>query len=265
MQIESQLSTLRIQYTERHPRILALEDMIEGLEEQCAAEMDTTRTSNYAFAGPSGSQPLETNPVYQNLRIQLSTVDVELVEHRTQLESYRSNVERLQRDVDKIAEVETELKQLNRDYNVIEARHQELLRRWEDLQAKNRLDPVTDEVQFRRIEPPFALADPVGPNRPMFLWGVLVMSLGAGGALAFGMHRVHPTFFTRRALTRIAGLPVLGAVTMILEPAEVRKRRLDTMLWLGCYAVLIAINFAVVALATPASLAFRRLIGGVSA
>src|SRR5690606_1215219 len=125
------------------------------------------------------SQPLETNPVYQNLRIQLSNADVELAELRAELRSYEDTIEQLRRDVDKIAQVETELKQLNRDYDVVQARHQELLRRWESLQAKNRLDPVTEQIQFRTIEPPFALAQPIAPNRPLLLAAAFVFALGA--------------------------------------------------------------------------------------
>jgi polysaccharide chain length determinant protein (PEP-CTERM system associated) len=266
MQIESQISALRVQYTEKHPRIKALEDMIVGLEEQCDADMASNQLDTSIAAVPQGGQgsqgpqPLEMNPVYQNLRVQLSNADVELVELRSQLDSNRATVARLQRDVDKISEVETQLKQLNRDYGVVQARHQELLRRWEDLQAKNRLDPVTDQVQFRRIEPPFAMADPVGPNRPLLLAGVLVFALGAGGGIAFALNRVNPTFFTRRALTRAAALPVLGAVTMILDPAQLRYRRLEGVLWVATYVGLLVLNAAVVMFANPGSQLFRRLM-----
>ncbi len=134
--------------------------------------------------------------------------------------------------------METQLKQLNRDYDIVQGRHQELVRRWEDLQAKKRLDPVTDDVQFRRIEPPFALAEPVGPNRPILLAAVLFFALVGGGALAFGLNQLHPVYFTRRSM-RVSGLPVLGAVTMLLTPALARRRRAAMLAWAACYAALV--------------------------
>ena len=112
----------------------------------------------------SGIQSLDTNPVYQSLRLQMSDAEVELVELQSRYAQSQREVARLRADVDKIAQVETDLKRLNRDYGVVEGRHQELLKRWETLQSKKRLDPVTDQVQFNILEPPFASAKPVAPN-----------------------------------------------------------------------------------------------------
>ena len=203
---------------------------------------------------------LDANPVYQNLRLQLSDANVELAALTEEYNTRKAQVARLRADVDKIGTVETDLKKLNRDYGVIESRYQELLRRWETLQSKKRLDPVTDSVQFNIIEPPFAAAIPVAPNRPLLLVAVLVFALGAGAAVAFGLNELKPVFYNRRTLTRVSGLPVLGSISMIMSVDEVSVRRRSTLAWAGANFALLITGVAVIALAGPISELMRNVL-----
>lgn len=260
-ELEAQMAALLVDFTEKHPRVLVLKDQIAVLQGRCA-EVASVATS----LSPVGDgDPLAVNPVYQNLRVQLSNTDVELVDARGQLRSRQAAVEELRRDVDKIALVETELKQLNRDYDVVQTRHQELLKRWEDLQAKKRLDPVTDNVQFRRIEPPFALADPVGPNRPLFLATVTLFGLGVGGFIMFGMNRLAPVYFSRRAIRKVSGLPVLGSISMLLDSTETRRRRTAALAWVANYVLLVVSMVLVIGFATRGSELLRDFLERLSA
>jgi len=262
MQLESELSQLAVNFTERHPRVLTLKETIAVLEERCTAEKASSSIASLSSAA-AGDEALEANPVYQNLRIQLSNAELEIVDARAALRSNEASVAQLRRDVDKIAEVETQLKQLNRDYNVISSRHQELLKRWEDLQAKKRLDPVTDHVQFRRIEPPFASDEPIGPDRPTLLVGVLMASIAAGGGLIFALNQVRPVFFSRRSiLKRMPGLPVLGVVTQLASASNVVRRRIGVMLWTTAYATLLLVSVAIIKFSPDVARLLHGVIGG---
>jgi polysaccharide chain length determinant protein (PEP-CTERM system associated) len=258
-QLRSELSALLVDFTEKHPRIVMLRETIGTLEEQCRAEHASTPLAPTVMPGVDS---LDANPVYQSLRLQLSTAEVQLVtlaeQHRTQ----QQQVAQLRDDVDKIAEVEKDLKRLNRDYGVVSDRHQQLLERWESLQSKKRIDPVTDQVQFDILEPPFAATKPVAPSRPVLLAAGLVVALGAGAALAFGLNQLRPVFFSRRTVKRMTGLPVLGSVSMIMLPAEIEARRRMTLLWAGASLGLIAAAIVVMGFADPISTIVRNLRGG---
>jgi polysaccharide chain length determinant protein (PEP-CTERM system associated) len=260
-ELQGQLAKLLVDFTDKHPRVVALNEQIAILQERCAASIASAPVA----ATFGDGDKLELNPVYQNLRVQLSNTDVQLVEARGQLSTSENAVAGLRRDVDKIAEVETQLKQLNRDYSVVQTRHQELLKRWEDLQAKKRLDPVTDNVQYRRIEPPFALAAPVAPNRPLFLAAVFVLALVVGGAIAFGMSLLYPVYFSRRSVRKFTGLPVLGAVSMLVEPHVARRSRNAAIAWVGSYCLLVAITVVVIGFGSRASELVRDVVERMSA
>ncbi len=260
-QLRGELASLRVDYTDKHPSIVSLKEIIEQLEAACGKERQAAAEAGVP-AMVSPEQPLQANPVYQSLRIQLSDAEVTIAGLETQLATNQSEVAKLRADVDKIAEVEAALKQLNRDYGVIQTRYQELLERREQLESKARLDPVTDAVQFRTLDPPFAAIKPVGPNRPIMLIAALMFAMGAGVAIAFGLNQLQPVFFTRRSLQRISGVPVLGSVSMLLAPDEVKRRRRELYAWGAACASLVLVTGLAVAFQSTGAALLRQLMGG---
>lgn len=259
--LEAQLALLRVDYTDKHPRIQTLTETIAALQQQCDAALALAASSEQDTA-PAINRALEVNPVYQNMRIQLSNTEVELASLRARLSAHRGEVDSLRRDVDKIADVETSLKRLNRDYGVVQSRYQELLSRRETLMSAKRLDPVTDTVQFRTLEPPFASARPVGPNRKVMLAGVMVLAVGASVVVTFLLNQLKPVFFTRNSLKKIVDLPVLGSVSLLLSPREVRKRRRRMVAFVATYVALFVATGAVVAFESTGSALLRQTMGG---
>lgn len=259
-QLQTQLSGLLVDFTDKHPRIVILRETITTIEEQCATElasMPSMRKVNVA------AQSLDTNPVYQNLRLRLSETEVELATLQEQRSTSQVLVARLRSDVDKISQVETDFKKLNRGYGVVKDRYQELLGRWESLQSKKRLDEVTDQVQFNILEPPFAKEKPVAPNRPLFLTAILIFSLVVGAAATFGLNQLNPVFFTRQSVTRVLGLPVLGSVGMIASPDDIVVKKRITIAWAGASLSLVLVAILVITYEEVFSEVFRSLLGGV--
>jgi protein tyrosine kinase modulator len=255
--LENELRTLLVQFTDKHPRAISIQETIAYLKAQCATETPTARTTREPV------QTLDTNLVYQTLRVQLSTAEIELAELRAQLDAQENEVAMLRRNVDKITEVEAELKQLNRDYTVVYDRHQQLLKRWEELQAKQRLDPVQGNVQFRRIEPPFAPAVPVWPNRAVLMAGALLAAIATGLGVAFGLNQLNPVFFTRTSLKRVSDFPVLGSVRLIEKPQQRKRRRLGVLAWSVACLLLIVTTGVAMAFAPQVVALLRDLSGAI--
>lgn len=255
-------ASLRVNYTDRHPRINTLRETIDALEERCAEELLAIQSTG---GGSQLSSVLEANPVYQGLSIQLNDAEVQLAELRAAASAQQLKVDQLYADVDKISQVETELVRLNRDYGVIQGRHQELLMRRENLEATQRLEPVTADVQFQQIEPPFAHANPVGPNRELAITLALLIALGAGGGVAFILNQVRPVFFTPVKLERLVGLPVLGVVTAFSTPRLNLRRRFGVFVWFSSCASILVFWVMAVSFANKASELFIGFFAGMSA
>ncbi|MFK7886882.1 MAG: XrtA system polysaccharide chain length determinant [Gammaproteobacteria bacterium] len=216
--IDSDLSQLRLQFTDKHPDVVALlsrrDNMIKKRDEELALLAGNMESDLPAF------DPLDLNPVYQQLRSQLSLVNVELKQLQTKRTQQRRVVNELQRSVDIVPEVEAELAALNRDYEVTKARHDALLQSLEDARLGGEAESSVSDVRFRVIEPPRLPLEPYGPNRPVFLTMTLLAALGAGIAVSFLLDQLRPVFITRDDLAAKSGLPVLGAIGVVMMPHQ---------------------------------------------
>jgi len=255
-ELEQRLSSLSIEYTDKHPEVVRTQSLLEELRQRRQEELASRPQQE---AGPAASSPLDLNPVYQNMKIQLSNTQVEIASLQATLEEKTARVERLRELVDVIPEVEAELSRLNRDYNVVQSRYQEMLQRWENLQTSQRVGTTTESVKFRIIEPPFAPSDPTGPPRGLFLMGVFVLALGAGGGMAVLLCLVRPVFFRIQELKPM-GFPVIGTVAEHETPA-IRRRHVFLNAAFAASVVGMVVALALLAtFAEPGSELVRRMI-----
>jgi uncharacterized protein involved in exopolysaccharide biosynthesis len=137
-------------------------------------------------------------------------------------------VTRLRGQSEQVPEVEAQLAQLNRDYEVNRANYQRLVERRESAKLSGEVSSVTDMLTFRVIDPPTAPAIPAGPNRLQLFTLVFLGALGAGLASALLLSQLRPTFLSPATLRETTGLPILGSVSMnwTSEQTVLRKRRL---------------------------------------
>ncbi|MEN7342878.1 MAG: XrtA system polysaccharide chain length determinant [Pseudomonadota bacterium] len=240
-ELEAELAELRLRYTDKHPRVGQILQTIELLrEEQAAAAANIDPATAIAQA-----DPLDRNPVYQNMKIQLATVDVEIVELRGLTSQYRGEVNRLRRQVDTIPQVEAELGRLNRDYDIVKTKYEQFVQQLEAANIGDDIDATIEEVQFRVIDPPFSAQAPVGPPRLIMATVALVAALGASVVVALIFDLLNPVFFTGKSITSLTGVPVLGAVGLVQNEATIKRKRLEKLV-LGAAAACLLAAFAVV-------------------
>ena len=163
------------------------------------------------------ARSLDMNPVYQNLRMQLSQADADLAEMRGQIGAQQGLVNDLRSRVDAIPEIEAELVRLDRDYEVNKKQYDTLVQRLESARISEDAEQSSENVKFRVIEPPAVPFEPSGPKRLALDTLVLLAALGAGVGLAVLLAQLHPTFTSRDVLEKVTGIPVLGSVTAAIQ------------------------------------------------
>jgi hypothetical protein len=92
------------------------------------------------------------------------------------------------------------------------------------------------------------------------LIGVLFVASALGAALTFGLNELNPVFLSRRDVTRFAGLPVLGTISMITTPQQRRTRRLGQAAWYGGAAVLVIATGVMMAFSAEGASVLQGLI-----
>lgn len=232
---EKQLADLSLRFTDRHPDIVRINEIIDQLRERKAEE-----TAMFPGAGLGGAaNPLQENPVYQSMRIALSEVEVEIATLRAQLTEQRRAVANLREMIDTIPEVEARLNRLNRDYDVTKVQYEALLGRLQTARLSEEADNTTDDVQFRVVEPTFAATAPIGPPRLVLLAIVFVGAIAIGVASTFVLDQFNPTFFSSRMVREAVGLPVIGLVSAVADPRAERRALLRNVAFMATLSLLV--------------------------
>lgn len=237
--VQKNLDSLRLQYTEQHPDVVANKRLLEQLLAQKADLSKTKKRSADPGAGYS--------PMLQQLTVALSAAEARVASMRARVDEFSARMARLRSQSTTAPEIEVQLTQLNRDYDINKANYQRLVERREQARLSGDLTTATDMLAFRIIDPPTVPNQPSGPNRLRLFSMVFGGALVAGLAVAFLMSQFRPTFMSQNALRDTTGLPVIGSIGMnwTNEQTVRRKRRLvavgvSVLLLLGAYAAGVA-------------------------
>ncbi len=218
--VNKNLDALRLQYTEQHPDIVANKRLLEQL---------LARQKEQAKSGPRSTDPgASYSPMLQQLNVALSEAEARVASLRARVAEYSNRLNLLREQSAQVPEIEAQLAQLNRDYEVNRANYEKLLERRESAKLSGDLSSATDMLTFRVIDPPTAPAEPSGPHRLQLFTAVFFAALGAGLAGAFLLSQLRPTFLSQSTLREVTGVPILGSISMNWTPAQTvrRKRRL---------------------------------------
>jgi polysaccharide chain length determinant protein (PEP-CTERM system associated) len=219
LEAQKRLDELLLRYTDKHPEVVAARETVEQLRQREAEELAALqRGQGGAVLG------MASNPVYQQIQLQMNQTDVEIATLRSELAVHQQNIAGLRSMVDTAPEVEAEFTRLARDYDVTKARYNELLNRLDQANISEQADQ-TGIVRLEVIDPPTVGVEPVAPLRPQLLAMVFFAALLAGAGVAFLLHQLRPVFTSTRVLTQVTGLPVLGAVARTWVDKHIAERR----------------------------------------
>ena len=212
-QARSELAGLQARgLTDSHPDVVAMKKRIALLEPQAARE-----------GGGSGA----TNPAYTSLvsiRAEREANVQALTARKAALQAELSGMMASQADEPAVA---AEANRISRDYEVLKDKYDEILKDREEMRLRGQVETERSSFRFEVIDPPTVPNVPAAPNRPLLLIGVLLAGLAAGAGVAFAMSQLRSTFATTAKLERAMDLPVLGAISQVVNEAgrELRRKR----------------------------------------
>lgn len=237
--LNSNLDTMLLNYTERHPDVIATRRLIATLEERKIEEAK--------LMGSANSNSINYNPMLQQLNIALTEAQSLVAAMEVRVAEYEARFERLKSMSAMVPAVEIEMQQLNRDYNVNKANYEKLLERRASAEISGELSSATGLMSFRIIDPPTVPETPTGPDRKKLFTFVFLGALVSGIGIAFIISQIRPTFHTQGGLREVTGLPILGTVPMIWTDQEKIKRKgqlyafgASLFLLVMCYAGLVS-------------------------
>ena len=175
--INKNLDNLRMQYTEMHPDIVAARRLIAQLE---ARKLEESRKR-----GVDLDPGRNYSPMLQQLKVELTEADAWVASSKVRVEEHTARHERLREQRNSVPEVESQLAQRNRDYQINKDNDEKLIGRREAAKLSGELTSTAEMMTFKIIDPPTMPVAPVGPNRPLLHSAVLLGALAAGTAVAW--------------------------------------------------------------------------------
>jgi protein tyrosine kinase modulator len=216
---QAKLDELLLKYTDRHPDVIATRATLAELKQRRATELANLQRGDASAIASSGAG---NNPVYQSMQLELNKVDVEIAALRRELAQHQVTVADLRQRLNSAPQVEAEYQQLNRDYDVNKAQYTALLESYQKARLGERADNA-GSVRFEIVLPPTSPLVPVWPRRALLLGLIWLAALGAGGAIAYGLHTIKPILSSVRAINELTGFPVLGVVSVAFPTAQRKK------------------------------------------
>ncbi|HEY2445524.1 MAG TPA: XrtA system polysaccharide chain length determinant [Rhizomicrobium sp.] len=210
-QAKRNLADLRLMYTDKHPDVIAAEHSVAGLE----ADVNSERK----VGGSSEGKTQISNPAYEQLRLRLIDAQTIIPTLKQRLDKATTEYEHAKALSGDIPDIQAKSQDLDRDYDVIKANYDELVKRREAANLSQAADDRADRTQFRIVDPPEVPIFPSFPNRALLFSLATLLGIVVGIASPIALGQAHPTFASAARLREL-GLPVIGAITLVRGPGS---------------------------------------------
>jgi polysaccharide chain length determinant protein (PEP-CTERM system associated) len=207
------LDSLLQKYTDNHPDVVGAQRAVRELEDQrrrVAAE--------YKRSGISMSPSLNSGPrASEQIKVSLAQAEANVASLRARVSEYSARYAQLRNLAKQMPEIEAELAQLNRDYDVNKKNYESLISRRESANIAGDMQSVAGVADFRLVDPPRVTPNAVSPNRLVLLAGSLLLSIVVALGTMFLSSELRPGIYDRAQLREATGLPILGVVSLVVS------------------------------------------------
>jgi polysaccharide chain length determinant protein (PEP-CTERM system associated) len=199
---------LLIKYTESHPSVVYLDKTIKELKKHLAEKQAKSAKEGGLDA------TVMTNPYVQSIQVALNQVDGEMASINSRVDIFEKRLKKAQDELNTRLSIETEIENLNRDYDAIKGNYNRLLASKETAAMSEKVDNQAEALKFKIADSPNTPLQPSSPKRKLLFSGVLIAGIVFGLVIALLLYLIRPTIMTVSQLRQITGLPVLGSVSM---------------------------------------------------
>jgi polysaccharide chain length determinant protein (PEP-CTERM system associated) len=220
--LQNKLDAMLMNYTEKYPEVLGIISEIETLKKKLKNGNDVNHNSDYSV-----SEMSTLNPVYQELKKELSKTEVDLASLETRENYFKKLIEAKKTYMKEIPVEKKKLADLEREKSSYMKIYDELVLRFGQSEVSKQMEIQDKWATFRIVDRAVLPTIPVSPNRVK----IILLGILAGFASAFGLvlltDSTDPSVKAVDKLKRMK-VPVLAIIPKIQTLEQVsRKRRKD--------------------------------------
>ncbi len=194
-QLQAELTRLQARYTDKHPDIIRLKELIEEYH---------TREIN----DPRGK------------RRSVIETEKEIAEYEKVIANLRQKIATYSNRVENLPQREQDLLSLQRDYKNMRNSYQSLLNRKLEAEIAVNMERKQKGEQFRVIDPARPPQTPSFPDITRLLLVTLAAGLGLAGGIIFLLEYFYQVFRRPEEVENYLGLPLIATLPVIARPRD---------------------------------------------
>lgn len=211
-QIRLRLQNLQPRYTDKHPEVKRLKKLLEKLE-------------NAQPAGANGDQPTQ-DPQLRQLRQQLKDIDFNIRQLKDDRQQLNTEIKKYESWIAAAPIREAEWAALTRDYQQLNEHYQRLVTQSLQAESAISLEKQLQGSQFKIVDTAHYPEKPLKPDFKKIFLLALVLGLGLGGGLSFGIELMGTSFKDPAELEKYINVEVVCALPKIPTRSEAIKARI---------------------------------------
>ncbi len=210
--VKALLADAELRYTPDHPDVKRLKRALAALEAQ---------------GKQNGSTPAEAdNPEYRRLVSQLAAAKTEVAALQSATARAREQLQQYTTNSNPSANLARQVADLDRRRTSLQAQFQEVQEKLKNAQMGQVIEADTHAEHFSLLRAPVVATTPYSPNRLGVILLGLVLGCGLAAAAVSAAESADATVRGVRDIVGFGAIPVLGTVSEILVPADLRRQRL---------------------------------------
>ena len=214
--LESQLSQLRLRYTEKHPDVVALNRKISIIQQTLNADMNEEELSIQEPVEDSPDQSDNLLVVQQDqMKFQLETINKNIESYQKKINNIKKEIQFYNNRIERIPEVELELTKLTRDYSTMRSRYLTLLQKKINARMAEQLERRQKGEQFKVLDPAITPNKPENLDVKRVMLLALMAGFGIGCGLAYLREIIDGSFYSADDLESFLGSKVLVSIPSI--------------------------------------------------
>ncbi len=215
-----QFAQAKGKYTEEHPEIKRLSDLVAKLE------------TDIKQANRNTPEIIPDNPSYVLLDTQLKSVESEVASLITKSKIVKENIKESEQLLLKAPSVERDYQVLLRDYDNTRLKYRELSEKQLQAELGKSLEQERKGERFTLIQPPEIPEEPLSPNRFAIVFIALVLAIGLGVVAGIIADAIDPKVYGKKSIEAITGIPALVLVPFFEIPIDegVRRKSMFTLM-----------------------------------
>jgi uncharacterized protein involved in exopolysaccharide biosynthesis len=206
--MEIELTRLRTNYTEIHPKVVELRGQLQGLKSQRDDLEESTVDSETSML----------NPVYQQLAQNKQKTLMTINGLRNRAGNLKTRIEENEEKIQSVPTQEQQLLTLTRNYEVTANIHNMLLQKVEEVRLQEKLAlEERDMESFKVLEYARATLMPVAPKKLYVLLVILMAGAGMGFGIMLLLDFCDDSLNSVEEAKSFIGKPLLGTIPTLRE------------------------------------------------